>query len=276
MAIDLAEHLFSRLGELRYVPTAKRIRALVAGEPVADTRAALLVWQPKRVVPLYAVPEADLRGELVPGETAAAGRAGDGGMLGARPVLAVGDFHLHGTPGEELVLRAGDRAIAAFRPEDPALAGYVILDFDGLDTWLEEDEEVVAHPRDPFHRVDVRRSTRHVRIERDGVVLADTTAPRLVFETHLPTRYYLPREDVREDLLRPSDTQTACAYKGGATYYSAVIGDRVVPDLAWVYEDPLPDAAELRGLVAFFDERVDLTVDGDRRERPVTPWSRAD
>ena len=132
-----------------------------------------------------------------------------------------------------------------------------MLDFAAFDTWLEEDEVIRGHPRDPYHRVDVRRSSRHVRIELDGRVLADTTRPTLVFETGLPTRYYLPREDVQVE-LKPSETTTICAYKGGASYWSVPGGD----DLVWGYEQPLPDAAGLAGLVAFYDEKVQVTVDG--------------
>jgi uncharacterized protein (DUF427 family) len=105
-------------------------------------------------------------------------------------------------------------------------------------------------------------------VERDGQVLAESRQPVLVFETTLPMRTYLPRDDVRLDLLEPSPTRTACAYKGVASYLA-----RAGEDLAWSYEDPLPDAGELAGLVCFFDERVDVTLDGEKRPRPVTPWS---
>jgi uncharacterized protein (DUF427 family) len=276
MAVDLTESFFERIGELRYAPTRKRIRAVLGGEVIADTTAALLAWEPQRVVPLYAVPDADVRGEVAPGEVASQGQAADAAMLAGRRVRAVGEFASHTTPGESLVLRTAHGDVPAFRPADPVFAAHVILDFDGVDTWLEEDEEIFSHPRDPYHRVDVRQSSRRVRIERDGEVLAESSAPRLVFETNLPTRHYLPREDVREDLLRSSATTTACPYKGHASYFSVAVGDRVVPDLAWIYEDPLPDAAELGGLVAFFDERVDVVLDGERQERPQTPWSRED
>ena len=122
------------------------------------------------------------------------------------------------------------------------------------------------------HRIDIRRSSRNVRIELDGQPLAESTRPVLVFETSLPTRYYLPREDVRTELLRPSSTSTTCAYKGHASYWSVDLGDEPVNDLVWTYEQPLADAHELTGLVAFFDERVDVFVDGQRLERPDTPW----
>ena len=158
---------------------------------------------------------------------------------------------------------------AAFRADDPALAGYVIVDFDGFDAWYEEDERNVGHPRDPFHRIDIVHSSRHVRVERDGVLLAESTRPALLFEPPLPVRYYLPPEDVRDDLLSPSETRTFCAYKGEASYLS--LADEA--DIAWTYPAPLREAAEVTGRVAFFNERVDLVVDGTPLERPVTPWS---
>ena len=140
-----------------------------------------------------------------------------------------------------------------------------MLDFDAFDQWYEEDEALVGHPRDPYHRVDVRRSSRHVRIERDGQVLAESSAPALVFETNLPTRFYLPHQDVKVP-LQPSDLRTHCAYKGEARYWS-VDGVDGGDDLVWEYEAPLPDAAGLQGFVAFYDDRVDVIVDGVPRER---------
>lgn len=261
---------------LRYEPTAKRVRALVGGQPLVDTRSAVLVWEPKRVVPQYAVPEADLRAELVPASDPARG--------GAQPVqLAAGGppvldprsgFAAHTTDGEPLDVVVGETTLprAAFRPADPDLAGYALLDFGAFD-WLEEDEPVISHPHDPFARIDVLRSSAHVRVSVDGVVLADSTRTRMLYETGLPVRFYLPREDVRMELLTPSQKRTTCAYKGHASYWSADVGGRTVPDIAWTYEDPLADARDVGGYVAFFDERVDVDLDGVRRERPVTPWS---
>jgi uncharacterized protein (DUF427 family) len=130
----------------------------------------------------------------------------------------------------------------------------------------------VGHPRDPFHRIDVLASSRHLRLELDGHVLAESSRPMLLFETMLPVRYYLPRGDVRAKLVR-SDTHTYCAYKGKASYWSANVGGRLVPDLAWTYREPLTDASRVGGLIAFFNERVDVVLDGQRSERPVTPWS---
>lgn len=153
--------------------------------------------------------------------------------------------------------------------DDPDLAGRVGIAFTALDRWLEEEVEVVGHPRDPFKRVDVRRSSRHVRVLIDGEVYADSRRPLLVFETGHPTRYYLPPEDVRLDLMERSETRSLCAYKGEASYWSAPAAD----DVAWYYADPLPDNAELRDHVAFFGEHVDVEVDGEPVERPTTQWS---
>jgi uncharacterized protein (DUF427 family) len=148
----------------------------------------------------------------------------------------------------------------------------VILDFGAFDAWYEEDELNVGHPRDPFHRIDVLPSSRQVQLELDGEVLADSSRPALLFETMLPARYYLPRADVTAELI-PSDTKTWCAYKGQASYFSVAVGGRLVPDIAWSYPDPRHDAVQVRDLIAFFDERIDARLDGERRARPVTPWS---
>jgi uncharacterized protein (DUF427 family) len=252
-----------RLHALRHEPTERRVRAALGGEVVVDTLGAVLVWEPRRVVPSYAVPAADLRAELAP-----AAALEDAGA----PVLHPGiPFGVHSAPGETLDVRVGGemRARAAFRPADQDLAGLVVLDFFAFDAWHEEDEDLVGHPRDPYHRIDIRAASRHVRIERDGELLAESARPTLLFETSLPTRFYIPREDVAAP-LGPSDRRTTCAYKGHASYFS--VGGR---DLAWTYERPLREAAAIKNLVAFFNELVDVTVDGVRRDRPVTAFSRA-
>lgn len=270
MAVQMFPHFMGLLDELRYEPTPKRIRARLDGATAVDTAGALLVWEPRRVVPTYAVPVADVSGELVPAPADAAPSRPVRLRAGGPPVLdPTTAFAAHTTTGASLTLRTGgaERVGAAFRPADPDLAGFVLLDFAAFG-WLEEDDEIVSHPRDPYHRVDVRHSSRHVRIERDGRLLADSTRPVLVFETSLPVRTYLHPADVRLDLLEQSPTNTDCAYKGVASYL-ALAGE----DVAWSYAQPLPDAGELAGLVCFFDERVDSTVDGVARDRPVTPWS---
>ncbi len=273
MAVRVAGQLLAALGELRYEPTAKRVRAVLGDEPVVDSTRAVLVWEPQRVVPQYAVPVEDVLAELLPGQPgdgAASGelvRLGTDGPFVLTPAVP---FGVHSSDGDVLTVRAagGQRASAAFRLADPDLAGHVVLDFAAFDRWFEEEEPILAHPRDPFTRIDVRRSARHVRIEHDGRILAESSRPRLLFETHLPVRFYLPPEDVRADLLLPSRTVTACAYKGEASYWSFEANGERVDDLAWTYEEPLPDCAALAGLIAFFDDLVDVTVDGERRARP--------
>jgi uncharacterized protein (DUF427 family) len=264
MATRMRDAMSQRLDELRYEPIEKRIRALVDGDAVVDSARALLVWEPRRVVPSFAVPIEDVRGELGPAPDGPGSQA---------PVLHPGiAFAAHSTDGESLSLRAGDatREAVAFAPADPDLAGHVILDFQGFDSWLEEDEPLVGHARDPYHRIDMRRSSREVRIELDGALLARSTRAVMLFETSLPTRFYLPREDVVAE-ARPSDKRTTCAYKGHASYLSFDAGE----NLAWHYEDPLPEAAPVKGLVAFFDELVDVSLDGERRERPRTAFAKA-
>jgi uncharacterized protein (DUF427 family) len=179
-------------------------------------------------------------------------------------------FNAHTCPGTAFDVVAGDETAgaAAYRPDDPDLADYVILAFDSFE-WRDKNERVVAHPHDPFGRIDVLRSSRHIRIEYDGRLLAESNRPTMLFETLLPERCYLPHEDVVVP-LEPSDTVSYCAYKGQAAYYSVPDGPR---DVAWTYREPLHDAELVRDMVCFFDERLDVTVDGVRRERPVMPWS---
>jgi uncharacterized protein (DUF427 family) len=274
MGVRMMDLLSGNLGALRYEPTAKRIRVFLGGEPVADTRDARLVWEPRRVVPTYAVPLASLSGQLVPAG-AETGADEDVGVrlpaISSRPILdPTVPFDAHSCAGTAFDLIAGEEtgAAAAFKPDDPDLADYVILEFNAFE-WREEDEPIVSHPHDPFSRIDVLRSSRHIRVESDGRLLAESTRPMLLFETLLPVRYYLPRDDVVARLDH-SDTVSYCAYKGRASYYSVPDGPK---DVAWTYHEPLHDAEPVRDRICFFDERVDVIVDGDRRARPITPWS---
>jgi uncharacterized protein (DUF427 family) len=278
MAVKLQDQMVSVIGELRFQPTVKRVRARLGDQDVADTRRAVLLWEPRRVVPQYAVPAADVHATLGPAAVPEEADEGEGTRFGADGPVVLDPrvpFTTHTAAGEPLTVTAGDvrREGVAFRLDDPALPDYIVLDFDAFD-WLEEDEPLVGHPRDPFHRIDVRASSRHVRLERHGVLLADSSRPQLLFEATFPMpRYYLPKDDVAVELL-PSDTRTVCAYKGEATHWSVKIDGRVVPDVAWSYEDPLPDATQIAGLVAFYQERLDAIVDGEQLERPVSPWSK--
>jgi uncharacterized protein (DUF427 family) len=256
--------MMSRLGELRYEPTEKRIRVFLGDDLLVDTTNARLVWEPRRIVPSYAVPVRELNGEL----SAEAETVMDHDRL-LHPGIP---FAVHSTPGQSLAVALGgdNRTAAAFRPDDPDLAGYAVLDFKAFDRWLEEDDPVVSHPRDPYHRIDVRPSSRHVRVELNGELLAESNRASLLFETHLPTRFYLPPEDIVADLDR-SDRITYCAYKGQASYWS----HPSLPNVAWTYQNPLPDAVQITGMVAFYDDLVDVTVDGVLRDRPDTPISRS-
>lgn len=158
--------------------------------------------------------------------------------------------------------------------DDPDLDGYVTLAWEAADHWYEEDEEVFIHPRDPFHRVDALKSSRHVRVERDGQVLAESDAPILVFETGLPTRYYLPEPDVESSRLADSDLETGCPYKGYASYRDVIVDGRRHPNLFWSYRHPFAEVSEIAGYLAPYGERVDLTVDGELQERPAGPLGR--
>ena len=274
MATRVREALMRELGELRYEPIEKRIRATLGDDEVIDSIRAMLVWEPKRIVPSYAVPVDDVDGELIASapRADAAAEAIVVPQLAGRPVYDPSvPFAVHTAEGQPLDLKAdaGAREGAAFRPADEALGGYVIVDFGAFDAWYEENELNVGHPRDPFHRIDIVHSSRHVRIERDGAVLAESTSPCMLFEPPLPVRYYLPASDVSLDLLTPSATRTYCAYKGQASYWS--VNDE---DIAWTYREPLREAAEVTDRIAFFNERVTLKVDGRELERPITPWSR--
>lgn len=259
--------------QLRYEPLLTRVRGLVGDTALVDSRRALLVWEPRRVVPTYAVPLADVRGEVVPGTSTAGTASGIGFALPDLTSLRALDprvpFAVRDGSGQSVLLGG---SVAGFLSDDPSLDGYVVVDFDGFDRCYEEDEEVVGHPRDPFHRVDVRPSSRQVETSLEGVPLVASGQPLLVTETMLPLRWYVRPGDVLAELL-PSETRTFCAYKGQASYFSVQVGGRLVPDLAWTYPEPLPGAERLAGRIAFFDERLDLVLDGEPQPRLITPWS---
>jgi len=158
-------------------------------------------------------------------------------------------------------------------PDQPELEGYITMPWHKADHWYEEEEEVFVHARDPYKRVDVMPSSRHVQVEIDGVTVAETKRPFLLFETSLPTRYYIPADDVNTDFLTPTETHTRCPYKGIASYWNVSIGDKVYKDLVWSYPDPIPECPKIRGLLSFYNEKVDLYVDGELQERPKTYWS---
>src|SRR5262249_7813593 len=173
-------------------------------------------------------------------------------------------------------VRVGDRRAenAAWYYPEPVegaepIAGHVAFYFHRLDRWLEEDEEVFVHPRDPYHRVDVLPTSRLVRVLVDGELLAESSRTKVLFETGLPPRYYIPHKDVRGELNPHDGVSTRCPYKGIASYHDAAGHEA----LAWEYREPIPAVAELAGHLCFFGERADIEVDGELQELPVTPWS---
>jgi uncharacterized protein (DUF427 family) len=152
---------------------------------------------------------------------------------------------------------------------------FVAFYWDRVDGWYEEDEENFVHPRDPYKRVDVLDSSRPVQVVVGGEIVAETRRARFLFETRLPTRYYIPPEDVRMDLLVPSDKATRCPYKGKARYYSVKVDGKLFEDLVWSYPDPIAECPKIKGYLCFFNEHVDeIRVNGFALPRPLTPWSK--
>lgn len=240
-------------------PTPRRIRVVVGGETVADSRGAFMLHESGHQ-PIYYFPPDDVRSELLePSDRRT--RCPKKGEASYYTIRAGGS-----------VVDAG----AWYYPEliadaPPALKGLIAFYWNRMDHWFEEDEEVFVHPRDPYHRVDVIASDRHVRVSLDGVELASSRRAMALFESNLPTRWYLPREDVSAALVE-SDTLTRCPYKGAAGYYS-VDGVENGKDLIWYYEDPLPEVGRIAGLLCFFNERVNLELDGEDAERPESVWT---
>jgi uncharacterized protein (DUF427 family) len=236
----------------------RRVRATLGGQVVFDTLHARYVWE-WPYYPLYYIPWADVNPDYVTDEQhPQTDHRGSVRLFG----LSVGD-----------VVRP-----SAVRVYDDSkiegLSGTARFEWSALDSWFEEDEQIFVHPRSPYARVDAQRSTRSVRVEIDGVVLAESSSPVMVFETGLPTRYYLNRTEVNFSLLAASDTVTSCPYKGTTTgYWSFTGGTEVVADLAWTYDFPTRQLLPIAGLICFYNEKVDTFVDGELLERPATHFS---
>ncbi|WP_051441994.1 DUF427 domain-containing protein [Arthrobacter sp. H14] len=268
-----AEH-FRILPELRYQPTEKRVRANLGAETVVDSRAAVLVWEPGRILPHYAVPAGDLRTELLPAEPQTDNPPYQNGPGGIQMIVPSAEFRLHSADGEPLTIQSGQdrRESAAFRLAEADLEGHVLLDFAAFD-WWEEDERIYGHPRDPFHRVDIRPSSGQLRVEHGGQQLAESSRFLRIFETNLPVALYVPSADINWELLTRSTKTSICPYKGHASYWSlkpvetggagydgggSADGDDGA-DIAWAYENPLPDSAQLAGHLSFYAGRVNVT-----------------
>jgi uncharacterized protein (DUF427 family) len=241
---DLAapEHL------LYFEDSPRRVRVVFAGQTVADSGRVKILHETGHV-PCYYIPTEDVRKDTL--EPSA--------KVTKSPVKGEATYWSLAVAGR----RAQDAVWAYEQPVETAswLAGYCSFVWDAVDGWYEEDEQIFGHPKDPYHRIDILASSRHVRISYGGVLLAESRRPMLLFETGLPVRYYLPAEDVRTDLFEASDSHTRCPYKGVASYYSLRTEDGLAADLAWYYPDPTPEAGRIGGLVCFYNERVQLDVD---------------
>lgn len=237
---------------LYFEESAKRVRAVFNGETVADSRRAALLHE-TAMLPVYYFPEEDLRADLLrPSEhTTHCPFKGDADYRS----VVVGDG-------------VAENAVWSYPEPAPGeffapLAGYAAIYFGAMDHWYEEDEEVLVHPRDPYTRIEVLDSSRHVRVSVGGEVVSESSRPRILFETGLPPRYYLPADDVRTDLLSPSQTVTRCPYKGEASYHTLEGGSSGrVEDVAWTYPEPLPEAGKVAGYLCFVPDKVQTKVDG--------------
>lgn len=243
-------------GRIKIERSAKRVRGYLDGQPVVDSAEPVLVWE-KPYYPTYYFPAGDVLAELVPDGAAHSPSRGEAVTY----TVVSGDRR-----AETAALRYPDSPIEDLRE-------LVRFEWGAIDAWFEEDEEVFVHPRDPYSRIEILASSKHVRVEVDGMTVAESTNPRLLFETGLPVRYYLPKTHVRMDLLEHTDTVTHCPYKGAAEYWSVRGGTGLRTDLAWSYRAPVPESQKVIGLIAFYNEKVDIFVDGVLQERPKSPFS---
>jgi uncharacterized protein (DUF427 family) len=252
-----AEH--TRLKEGVHIEASpRRVRAYFDNQLLADSQRVLLVWETRRP-PLYWFPISDVRMDLLARKEHAAEAAS--GSVRWRS-------NTGGKVAENLAWNYAEPS-GELAPLQDHLAFY----WNAVDAWFEEDEEIFVHPRDPYSRVDTVHSSRQVRVEVDGQVIAETRRPVLLYETGLPTRYYIPKLDVRMELLEKVDTVTHCPYKGDASYWDLKLGDKTYRDFVWSYQRPIPEIPKIENLLSFYNEKVDLYVDGELQERPISPFS---
>ena len=247
--------------EWRYLePSPRRIRGIIGDEVVVDSGQPMLFFEHGQL-PRYYFPRDDVRTELLTpnGHTKFTEGKGTAHFFD----LVVG--------GGRRIKRAG-WTYESGGETVPDLSPYITFYWRSMDRWLEEDMQALAHARDPYHRVDAVQSSRHVRVMLDGEVLAETSRPVVIFETGLPARWYMPREDVQVE-LEPSEMQTVCAYKGYASYFSARTAGGLKENFVWTYREPRRDAEPVRDLVCFFNEQTDVEVGGVVEERPGGPWA---
>jgi uncharacterized protein (DUF427 family) len=236
----------------------RRVRAYFANQLLVDSEKVLLVFETRRP-PVYWFPIEDVRMDLLAPKDEAASSGS-----GIQRWRSNNEGRAEDNLAWNYARPTGDLA---------PLEGHIALYWNAVDRWFEEDEEVFVHPRDPYTRVDTVHSSRHVRVEVDGHVVAETNRPVFLYETGLPTRYYIPKLDVRMDLLEPTDTVTHCPYKGAASYWSLKVGAKTYPDYVWSYPRPIPEIPKIENLMCFYNEKVEIYVDGDLQERPASPFS---
>ena len=244
-----------------FEPCGKRVRTVFAGETLADSTSVRLLHETGHL-PVYYFPREDLRMDLL--ETS--------DHKTFCPFKGEASYWHVATGG-----RRAENAVWSYEAPFDEVAGikdYMAFYWNRMDAWYEEDEEVHVHARDPYVRIDVLESHRPLEVVLDGETVASTTNARFLFETGLPTRYYIPRSDVRMELLEPSERRSACPYKGEAGYFSVRVGGRLHDDIVWTYPDPLPEVAKIKGLLCFYDEKVDAVIlDGRELPKSRTKWS---
>ena len=236
------------------------VRVRFNGVTVADSKSVVTLHE-RGHLPVYYFPASDVRQDLlIPSETSTyCPYKGQASYWNIR----VGE-------------RIAENAVWSYPetlPESRAIEGHFAFYWDKVDAWFEEDEEIFVHPRDPYKRVDAIQSSRHVEIVLDGHKIADSRRPVIVFETGTPVRYYLPIEDVKQEVLEKSDFHTRCPYKGTASYWSVNLEGRRYENIVWYYPDPIPEIPKIKGLLSFYNERVDVYVDGERQPEPA--WYRS-
>jgi uncharacterized protein (DUF427 family) len=240
----------------------RHVRVILGGEVIADSQRAKLVREAE-VLPVYYFPRQDVRTELF---TATVRKT----QCPYKGDASYWSIDANGKRAENATWSYSNPL-----PDAAGIRDHFAFEWNKMDRWLEEDEEIFVHPRDPFKRVDVLASSRHVRVVIDGVTIAATRRPRLLFETNHPVRYYIPQEDVRMDLLVRSATKSRCPYKGPADYWSVRMGDQQFDDMVWGYMEPIAECPKIKELLCFFHERgADIFVDGEEVPRPKTKWAR--
>ena len=244
------------------IASPRRVRVMVDGEAIADSTRMMLMRE-TRHLPVYYFPLDDVRMDRMRRTDHATHCPFKGEA--SYWTLALGDREV-----ENIMW-----SYEAPYDEKPELAGYGAFYWDRVDHWFEEDEEIFVHPRDPHKRIDTVPSSRPVRVVLGGETVAESTRAHFLFETDMPTRYYIPKDDVRMDVLSPTDSHTRCPYKGIARYWSAEIGGETFEDIVWSYPDPVPECPRIKDLMCFYNENVEaIHVDGSEIERPSTPWSK--